>query len=59
MTTLSIPSGIDFVDGEARAGVIGYPFNMTKDSGFGRGGGYEAMREYSREKAIAVRLLNR
>ncbi len=40
-------------------GVIGYPFNMTKDSGFGRGGGYEAMREYSREKAVAVRLLNR
>jgi acyl-CoA reductase-like NAD-dependent aldehyde dehydrogenase len=37
--------------------VIGYPFNMAKDSGFSRGGGYAAMREYTREKAVAVRLL--
>ena len=58
MTTLSIPSGIDFVDGEVRAGVIGYPFNINKESELGRSG-YETMRKYSREKAIAVRLLNR
>ncbi|MGY1741336.1 MULTISPECIES: aldehyde dehydrogenase family protein [unclassified Blastococcus] len=39
------------------AGVIGFPFNMQKDSGFSRGGGYAAMREYTQEKAVAIRLL--
>ncbi|MBN9619265.1 MAG: aldehyde dehydrogenase family protein, partial [Actinobacteria bacterium] len=39
------------------AGVIGFPFNMQKDSGFSRGGGYGALREYTQEKAVAVRLL--
>jgi acyl-CoA reductase-like NAD-dependent aldehyde dehydrogenase len=41
------------------AGVIGFPFNMQKDSGFSRGGGYGALREYTQEKAVAVRLLPR
>ena len=41
------------------AGVIGFPFNMQKDSGFSRGGGYNALREYTQEKAVAVRLLER
>ncbi|GAA4087080.1 aldehyde dehydrogenase family protein [Actinomadura miaoliensis] len=41
------------------AGVIGFPFNMQKDSGFSRGGGYGALREYTQEKAVAVRLLDR
>lgn len=41
------------------AGVIGFPFNMQKDSGFSRGGGYGALREYTQEKAVAVRLLER
>jgi aldehyde dehydrogenase (NAD+) len=41
------------------AGVIGFPFNMQKDSGFSRGGGYGAMREYTQEKAVAIRLLDR
>ncbi|WP_432974115.1 aldehyde dehydrogenase family protein [Dactylosporangium sp. CA-233914] len=41
------------------AGVIGFPFNMQKDSGFSRGGGYAALREYTQEKAVAVRLLDR
>lgn len=40
------------------AGVIGFPFNMQKDSGFSRGGGYAALREYTQEKAVAVRLLD-
>lgn len=39
------------------AGVIGFPFNMQKDSGFSRGGGYNALREYTQEKAVAIRLL--
>jgi aldehyde dehydrogenase (NAD+) len=41
------------------AGVIGFPFNMQKDSGFSRGGGYGALREYTQEKAVAVRMLER
>lgn len=41
------------------AGVIGFPFNMQKDSGFSRGGGYNALREYTQEKAVAIRLLDR
>jgi aldehyde dehydrogenase (NAD+) len=41
------------------AGVIGFPFNMQKDSGFSRGGGYGALREYTQEKAVAIRLLTR
>ncbi|HVU93326.1 MAG TPA: aldehyde dehydrogenase family protein [Jatrophihabitans sp.] len=40
------------------AGVIGFPFNMQKDSGFSRGGGYNALKEYTQEKAVAVRLLD-
>jgi aldehyde dehydrogenase (NAD+) len=41
------------------AGVIGFPFNMQKDSGFSRGGGYAALREYTQEKGVAIRLLAR
>ncbi|KOG37173.1 aldehyde dehydrogenase family protein [Streptomyces resistomycificus] len=41
------------------AGVIGFPFNMQKDSGFSRGGGYTALREYTQEKGVAIRLLAR
>jgi aldehyde dehydrogenase (NAD+) len=41
------------------AGVIGFPFNMQKHSGFSRGGGYGALREYVQEKAVAIRLLER
>ena len=39
--------------------MIGFPFNMQKDSGFSRGGGYAALREYTQEKGVAVRLLDR
>ena len=40
------------------AGVIGFPFNMQKES-IKPGGGYAALREYTQEKAVAVRLLDR
>ena len=50
-------SGQVSVNQFADAGVIGFPFNMQKDSGFSRGGGYAAMREYTQEKAVAIRLL--
>ncbi|MEV4381573.1 aldehyde dehydrogenase family protein [Streptosporangium sp. NPDC049644] len=54
-----VRSGQVSVNQFADAGVIGFPFNMQKDSGFSRGGGYAAMREYTQEKAVAVRLLDR
>jgi aldehyde dehydrogenase (NAD+) len=52
-----VRSGQVSINQFADVGVIGYPFNMQKDSGFSRGGGYQAMREYTQEKAVAVRLL--
>jgi aldehyde dehydrogenase (NAD+)/betaine-aldehyde dehydrogenase len=54
-----VHSGQVSVNQFADAGVIGFPFNMQKDSGFSRGGGYGALREYTQEKAVAVRLLDR
>lgn len=39
------------------AGVIGMPFNMAKQSGFSSGNGYRALYEFTREKAVAVKLL--
>ncbi|CAB4901644.1 unannotated protein [freshwater metagenome] len=52
-----VRSGQVSVNQFADAGVIGFPFNMRKDSGFSRGGGHQAMREYTSEKGVAVRLL--
>ena len=52
-----VHSGQVSVNQFADVGVIGFPFNMQKDSGFSRGGGYAAMREYTQEKAVAIRLL--
>jgi aldehyde dehydrogenase (NAD+)/betaine-aldehyde dehydrogenase len=54
-----VHSGQVSVNQFADAGVIGFPFNMQKDSGFSRGGGYAALREYTQEKAVAVRFLDR
>ncbi len=39
------------------AGVIGMPFNMAKQSGFSSGNGYRGLYEFTREKAVAVKLL--
>lgn len=39
------------------SGVIGMPFNMAKQSGFSSGNGYRGMYEFTREKAVAVKLL--
>ena len=36
--------------------IIGYPFNVTKESGFGHGGGHAAMLEYSREKGVTIQV---
>ncbi|MGW6461862.1 aldehyde dehydrogenase family protein, partial [Streptomyces sp. NPDC055078] len=57
--TKDVRSGQVAVNQFHDAGVIGFPFNMQKDSGFSRGGGYAALREYTQEKGVAIRLLTR
>ncbi|PZT88831.1 MAG: aldehyde dehydrogenase [Gordonia sp. (in: high G+C Gram-positive bacteria)] len=52
----SVRAGQVSINQFADSGVIGFPFNMQKDSGFSRGGGYLAMREYSHEKGVAAKL---
>lgn len=39
------------------AGLVGFPFNSQKDSGFGTGG-YASMLEYTQEKAVGIKLLS-
>ena len=39
------------------AGVIGMPFNMAKASGFSSGNGYNSIEAFTREKAVAIKLL--
>jgi acyl-CoA reductase-like NAD-dependent aldehyde dehydrogenase len=41
----------------ADTGVIGLPFNMAKASGFSSGNGYNAIEAFTREKAVAIKLL--
>ncbi len=40
----------------ANAYIIGFPFNLAKESGFSKGGGYEALKEFTREKAVSMAL---
>ena len=40
----------------ANAYIIGFPFNLAKESGFSKGGGYEALKEFTREKAVTMAL---
>ena len=40
----------------ANAYIIGFPFNLAKESGFSKGGGYEALKEVTREKAGTMAL---
>ncbi|MFD6882098.1 aldehyde dehydrogenase family protein [Rhodococcus sp. NPDC060084] len=51
-----VRSGQVSVNESSNVGVIGLPFNVTKASGFNSGGGYTAMREYTSEKAVSMRL---
>lgn len=57
--TARVRSGQVSVNEFANSAVIGFPFNMTKDSGFSHGGGYDALLEYTQEKAVSIRLLDR
>ncbi|WP_235734651.1 aldehyde dehydrogenase family protein [Nocardioides alcanivorans] len=51
-----ITAGQIAVNQYSDAGVIGLPFNMAKQSGFSSGQGYRGMYEFTREKAVAVKL---
>jgi acyl-CoA reductase-like NAD-dependent aldehyde dehydrogenase len=51
-----VVSGQVTVNEFANAFVIGFPFNLAKDSGFSKGGGYESLKEFTREKAVSVAL---
>lgn len=54
-----VRSGQVSINEYANQAIIGFPFNMAKDSGFSHGGGYRALHEYTQEKAVSVRLLDR
>lgn len=53
-----VHSGQVTVNQYGDAGAIGFPFNSQKHSGFGTGG-YDSMAEYTQEKAVSIKLLNR
>lgn len=54
-----VRSGQVTVNEHGNTAIVGFPFNVTGDSGYNHGGGYNAMNEYTREKAISIRLLPR
>lgn len=54
-----VRSGQVSINEFANSAIIGFPFNMAKESGFSHGGGYGAMHEYTREKAVSIRLFDR
>ncbi len=45
-----------FVNNYAAAGGVELTFGGYKRSGFGREKGFDALREYSRRKAVAIRV---
>ncbi len=49
-----IDAGMVSINQFSSGGVIGSPFATTKRSGFLHGGGYSAMMEYTREKAVSI-----
>lgn len=54
-----VHSGQVSINEFSNSAIIGFPFNMAKESGFSHGGGYNALNEYTREKAVTIRLLDR
>ncbi len=60
--TRALKASRDVVSGQvtvnefANAYVIGFPFNLAKESGFSKGGGYESLKEFTREKAVSIAM---
>jgi aldehyde dehydrogenase (NAD+) len=51
-----VRSGQVSVNEFANSAIIGFPFNLAKESGFSQGGGYAAMTEYTTEKAVTIKM---
>ena len=51
-----VRSGQVSVNEFANSAIIGFPFNLAKESGFSQGGGYEAMKEYTSEKGVSIKM---
>jgi acyl-CoA reductase-like NAD-dependent aldehyde dehydrogenase len=54
-----VRSGQVSINEFANSNIVGLPFNVAKESGFNHGGGYNAENEFTREKAVTIRLLPR
>ncbi|MFG1920894.1 aldehyde dehydrogenase family protein [Cryptosporangium sp. NPDC048952] len=54
--TQEVRSGQVSVNEFANSAIIGFPFNLAKESGFSQGGGYEAMKEYTSEKGVTIKM---
>lgn len=51
-----VRSGQVSVNEFANSAIIGFPFNVAKESGFSQGGGHAAMSEYTTEKGVTIKL---
>ncbi|MGH9093085.1 MAG: aldehyde dehydrogenase family protein [Acidimicrobiales bacterium] len=51
-----VRSGQVSINEFANSYILGLPFNVAKQSGFNHGGGYNAVLETTREKAVTIRL---
>src|SRR5579875_79356 len=54
-----VRSGQVSINEFANSNILGLPFNVAKESGFNHGGGYNAVLEYTQEKAVTIRLAPR
>ncbi len=54
-----VRSGQVSVNEFANSNIIGLPFNVAKKSGFNHGGGYNAVNEFTQEKAVTINLAPR
>jgi aldehyde dehydrogenase (NAD+) len=51
-----VRSGQVSINEFANSNIVGLPFNVAKESGFNHGGGYNAVNEFTQEKAVTIRL---
>jgi acyl-CoA reductase-like NAD-dependent aldehyde dehydrogenase len=54
-----VRSGQVSINEFANSNIVGLPFNVAKESGFNHGGGYNAVNEFTQEKAVTIRLFPR
>lgn len=54
-----VRSGQVSINEFANSNIIGLPFNVAKESGFNHGGGYNAVNEFTQEKAVTIQIFER